>query len=249
MNNIIALPKITVITVTYNGEETLENTITSVLNQTYKNIEYIIVDGESNDSTLEIIKKYDSIIWISEKDKGIYDAMNKGVNLATGDFIIFLGADDVFLDFDVVNRVVALGLKKDALNYGNVYFKCSSMIYFGKYKKSDLFHHNICHQSIFYPTNFLKQHSYDLQYKVYADWELNIKAISVLDMNYLGIPITIFNESGISSHVKDSFLKNRKKIIKEYFGILGLLTYFITNLRYVVRLVVKKIYYVTLIDK
>ena len=73
MNNIIALPKITVITVTYNGEETLENTITSVLNQTYKNIEYIIVDGESNDSTLEIIKKYDSIIWIDGK---CYDEIN-----------------------------------------------------------------------------------------------------------------------------------------------------------------------------
>ena len=91
-------PLITVVTVVYNGEKFLEETILSVINQTYDNVEYIIIDGGSTDGTLDIIKKYEHAIdyWVSENDKGIYDAMNKGVKLSYGSFICVLNADDYY---------------------------------------------------------------------------------------------------------------------------------------------------------
>src|SRR4051812_41105410 len=93
------LPLISVITVVYNGAATLERTIKSVLKQTYKNIQYIIIDGRSNDGTIDIIKKYEKYIsyWVSEPDKGIYDAMNKGVAAATGTLVGILNSDDYYV--------------------------------------------------------------------------------------------------------------------------------------------------------
>lgn len=93
-------PLITIITAVFNGEKTLEQTILSVINQSYDNLEYIIIDGGSKDGTLDIIKKYEDAIdyWISESDGGIYDAWNKGVKLSSGTWIAFLGADDIYLD-------------------------------------------------------------------------------------------------------------------------------------------------------
>jgi glycosyltransferase involved in cell wall biosynthesis len=101
-------PLISIITVTFNAEKYLVDTISSVANQTYKNIEHIIVDGGSTDLTLQIIKKYKDEIstWVSEPDKGISDAMNKGISLSTGEYIIFLHADDYFFNNDVINRAV-----------------------------------------------------------------------------------------------------------------------------------------------
>ena len=99
-------PKITIVTITYNAQSTIEETLKSVVNQSYKNIEHIIVDGCSNDNTLEICKKFPHITRIiSEPDKGVYDAFNKGLKLATGDLIGFLNADDVFFSNDSVSEI------------------------------------------------------------------------------------------------------------------------------------------------
>ena len=97
-------PLITVITVVYNGASTVEGTIQSVINQTYSNIEYIVVDGGSNDGTIEILKRYEHAIdyWVSEKDGGIYDAMNKGIALASGAYVGMLNADDMFAGQEVI---------------------------------------------------------------------------------------------------------------------------------------------------
>jgi len=94
-------PLITIITVVYNGEKYLEETIKSVINQTYPNVEYIIIDGGSTDGTLDIIKKYEDYIdyWVSEKDKGIYDAMNKGILVSNGKYLLFLNADDFLITY------------------------------------------------------------------------------------------------------------------------------------------------------
>lgn len=96
--NLTSKPLVSIITAVYNGQEYLEETIQSVLNQTYDNIEYIIIDGGSTDGTIEIIKKYEDRLdyWISEKDNGIYDAWNKGVQNTSGEWIAFLGADDIY---------------------------------------------------------------------------------------------------------------------------------------------------------
>jgi len=102
-------PLITIITVVFNGAATLEHTILSVVEQTYKNIEYIVIDGGSTDGTLNILRKYEDKIdfWVSEKDAGIYDAMNKGIALATGEYIGLLNSDDFFANSEVLEKIAA----------------------------------------------------------------------------------------------------------------------------------------------
>lgn len=219
-------PLISVVTVVYNGESTLEQTIKSVVNQTYNNIEYIIIDGDSEDGTLDIIKRYDEVIdyWQSESDSGIYDAMNKALDLANGDFLIFLGADDCFFQNNTISLCLEK-LKADSLNYGVVYFRNHPYIYWGKFLKTQIFYQNICHQAIFYPKNFYKKYKYNLQYKIYADWEMNIKAYSKCKFNYLPIVISIFNEVGASSVKKDDFKRDKKKIIITNFGFIHYIIY------------------------
>ena len=116
-------PTFSVITITYNAAATLEDTIQSVITQTYHHIEYIVVDGASKDSTLQIAEKYRTNIskLISEPDKGLYDAMNKGIGMATGDYLIFLNAGDCFHDDSTLQRIVSglKGLELPDIIYGN----------------------------------------------------------------------------------------------------------------------------------
>ena len=124
--------KITIITVSYNAATSIEPTILSVINQTYPNIEYIVIDGGSNDGTVDIIKKYQNKIsyWVSEPDKGIYDAMNKGIRMATGDWINFMNAGDTFFCDTSLNLLFIPEPESDIdIIYGDTEF-----IYaFGKY--------------------------------------------------------------------------------------------------------------------
>ena len=104
--------KISLITVTFNSSETLRDTIQSVLLQSYPNVEYIIVDGHSQDTTIEIIKKYEPLFqgrlkWISEKDSGLYDAMNKGIRMATGDIVGIINSDDFYVNNTVIARIIS----------------------------------------------------------------------------------------------------------------------------------------------
>ena len=126
--------KFSIITVTYNSVNSIEKSIRSVLAQSYPDREYIIIDGGSKDGTVDIIRHYSDRInyWVSEPDKGIYDAMNKGIKIATGDYLIFMNADDVFADTEVLQKVAGL-IKADAdVIYGNwrtVTKQASSNIY------------------------------------------------------------------------------------------------------------------------
>jgi glycosyltransferase involved in cell wall biosynthesis len=216
---------LSIVTVTFNAEILIEKTIKSLLGQLNEEVEYIIVDGFSTDKTLEIIRKYEERIdkIISEKDLGIYDAMNKGINLSSGEYIFFLNAGDI-LNCDVINKILEL-LKKRKIDflYGNVnqISKEKKVIYNGEFNKYKISKDNICHQSIFYRKRKLVEYGmFDLQYKLYADWVMNIKFFSRSEfVFYINYVISDYDMTGISSTSKDEkFMKDRSMIVRNELG-------------------------------
>ena len=212
-------PLISIVTVSYNAVKDIEKTILSVLNQTYPNIEYIIIDGGSTDGTLDIIKKYEDKIsyWVSEHDKGIYDAMNKGIVKANGDYLFFLGADDkVICDF---NEIVLFFKDKNTVYYGDVLFGEGGRRYDGEFDTNKLLDTNISHQSIFYPKICFLNNFYNLKYKLYADYEMNIRLWNKFKFIYINKTITIYGTEGVSSLNKDlEFKKDFPLIIYRNLG-------------------------------
>lgn len=171
------LPLITVVTVVYNGAAFLEETIQSVINQTYPNVEYIVIDGGSTDGTLDIIRKYEQAIdyWVSEKDAGIYDAMNKGVSLANGGWIYFLGADDKIFSKNTFGTVFRSIADNIMIVYGNVSYNDGSE--FDSVVNYKMFFVNkLHHQATFYNVKIFKSFRYDLSYPVVSDYELNLRS-------------------------------------------------------------------------
>lgn len=200
--------KITVVTVCLNAEKTIKNTIESVLNQTYKNIEYIIIDGQSSDRTMEVIVRYKSdsrIVIVSEKDNGLYNAMNKAIRLSLGDYIIFMNSGDVFSDNEVVACFVKC-LNSDIV-YGNAIrvFQNKNVkeTYKGKYKLLLLVLKGrmMCHQAVFTKTTIMKQYEFDEQYIICADYDFIVRAMKYkCSMNYVDRDVCIVdNVEGISS--------------------------------------------------
>lgn len=169
-------PHISIITISYNAAKDIENTILSVLKQTYPNIEYIIIDGGSTDGTLDIIKKYQDRIsyWVSEPDKGIYDAMNKGTLKATGMWLNFMNAGDTFYDEQILEKVFK---DKDWSNtdviYGDVVYihpdreDIRKAVPLKRIKVGIPF----CHQSVFVRTKLQQKYLFDTTYKICADYD------------------------------------------------------------------------------
>lgn len=174
-----------IITLCFNSEKTIERTILSVLNQTYTNFEYIIIDGGSTDSTLEIIEKYkdkfgDKLKVISEKDNGIYDAMNKGIRLSTGDLVGIINSDDYY-EYDSLENIK----NKYNFNKYEIVYGITRMID-SREKEINLIRQghnfldrgNICHQACFISLSIHKDfYEYDLQYKYAADYDFMLKSI------------------------------------------------------------------------
>jgi Glycosyltransferases involved in cell wall biogenesis len=219
--------KLSVIICTYNSSKTLPEALDSVLAQSYDEYEILIMDGLSSDGTIEIIKSYEKkfngkLRFVSEKDEGVYDAMNKGIDLAKGDWIYFLGSDDVFYSKDVLERV-SQEAEESGLEvvYGNVKWGETERIYDGEFSRLKLLNDNICHQSIFYKRNlFQKFGKFDLEYKVWADYLFNIKWFNDngTKRKYTNIVIAKYNTEGLSSKAGDKkFIKNKEKIIRKYF--------------------------------
>lgn len=232
-------PKVSVITVCYNAEEFIENAIYSVLNQSYENIEYIIIDGASKDNTVSIINKYRSVMacFISEPDKGMYEAMNKGIKAATGDILYFLNSDDVFYDEYVVENVVKVFQKNNnvELIYGPIIIRDpttnESFIKPHDYiTKSYFIYNSICQQGIFYKASvFNKCGQFNDTYKIVGDYEWELRAFYKYNIKrkyYEGI-IAIFRDGGMCNCDKFSDLhaKERTKVIKEYFNIFVIYKY------------------------
>jgi glycosyltransferase involved in cell wall biosynthesis len=163
-------PKISIITVVYNGIDYMEQTIQSVIGQTYFSKEYIVIDGGSVDGTIDIIRKYKTKIdkWISEVDGGIYDAMNKGINMATGDWIIFMNCGDFFYDRFVLDRIFANPIPDDiALINGKTKIRSSWGVFL---KPQTELWKSFSHQSIFSRSEIAKKYSFNLEFKVSSDY-------------------------------------------------------------------------------
>ena len=153
-------PLISVVTVSYNAVSVIEQTIFSVINQTYPNVEYIIIDGGSTDGTVDIIKKYADKItyWVSEPDKGIYDAMNKGIELATGEWINFMNAGDSFYSFSILELIFGQTIFSNDIIYGDTLFLAPNLEYVRKTLPLDTISRCMPfgHQSTFVNTLFIK---------------------------------------------------------------------------------------------
>lgn len=211
-------PLLSVITVSYNAKDTIEKTINSVINQTYPNIEYIIIDGGSKDGTIDIIRKYSKYItyWISEPDKGIYDAMNKGIIAANGQWINFMNAGDIFYNNHTIESI-------HFENFNNHYTK---VIYGDTIKRKTNSEKRItpknvshitrgiicCHQSTFVSLINKSEIIFDINYKISSDYNQLYKIYNKYKKNtfkYIPQIVSIFDgEYGLSS-------KNRLQLFKE----------------------------------
>ncbi len=207
--------KISVVTVCYNAVDTIEETMLSVLNQTYTNVEYIIIDGGSTDGTVDIIKKYADRLayWVSEPDRGIYDAMNKGIAAATGDYINFMNSGDKFVDNDTIKNAVNIfpnnidiifgdSIEKD--NQNNIFFKkCSANP--DDLKNGPTYRHG----ASFVRSSIHKSHLFDLLKECQFGFGLDYNNIWTLyqegyKFQKIELPILIYEKEGISCNAAKS---------------------------------------------
>jgi glycosyltransferase involved in cell wall biosynthesis len=215
MSKIPSNPILTIIIPTYNSGGTLEIALKSIINQTVNDIEILIIDGLSIDNTLKIVEKhkleFPNINVISEKDKGIYDAMNKGVLMAKGTWLYFMGSDDSLYESTTIEQFLNNAeLKNNEIVYGNVYSTFFNGSYDGLFTYSKFINQNICHQAIFFRKSvFNKTGKYNLKYKAYADWNHNISWFfsSKISKIYINQIIANFAYGGFSSVFDDVAFK------------------------------------------
>lgn len=216
--------KISVITVCFNAALCIEETIKSVINQKYNDFEYIIVDGKSTDGTIQIIEKYQSNIskWISEPDNGIYNAMNKAVKMANGEYCIFMNAGDMFLN-PLVLKQVSLFLE-DGFDYlaGNeISVKNGKMIEYvcapEKITTQLFVQKSLSHQASFIKRQLLLQHPYDENLRMVSDWKFCIQTLIFEQATYRAIDVDVckFNHEGITFKQMDLGRKERLEVLQE----------------------------------
>ena len=240
MNN----PKISVVTVVYNDVDHIESTIKSVISQTYPHIEYIVIDGGSTDGTVDIIKKYKNSIayFISEKDNGIYDAMNKAINAANGEWISFINSWDSFYSNDVIEKIFSNRFKNGVdVIYGDV---CLITVdgnlikTFGKLKP-DMVPFNLCHQSTFTKTRLLKKYKYDTSYRIAADMDFFNKINKNENSIFEYIPIIIANyECGHGTSANNLWKK-----YSEYRRLKDVKLSSISGIKHYIKDIIKYLYY------
>lgn len=207
-------PLISVVTICYNAKNDLEKTILSVLSQTYQDIEYIIIDGGSTDGTVDIIHKYSERLfyWISEPDKGIYDAMNKGMDRATGSWINFMNAGDTFCDNEVIKNIFGYNDLSDySVIYGDCYVSKLNQLQYLKASSMKKVHVQMpfCHQSSFIRKTRLR---FSIDLKIAADYQMiyeYYRMNGISSFLYISKPISVFDATGIST-------TNNNLLQKEY---------------------------------
>ena len=221
--------KISVILVTYNAAGTLKKCLESILSQKYPFIELIVIDGDSTDSTTEILNKNTDRItyWKSEKDGGIYYAMNKALNHITGQWVYFIGADDELLP--AFSDIAAELTDPYTIYYANVCVNGAKRV--GKLTKYQMAKSGPYHQAMIYPTAVFEKYKFNTRYKISADFALTLQLCGdeSFRFSYKDYIIANFNDQGISgTHVDACFQKDKAGLILKNFG-------FITWLRYRIR--------------
>ncbi len=237
------LPKLSIITVVYNAKDLIERTIKSVLEQTYPNIEYIIIDGNSSESTVEIIKRYNDYIdqWISEPDRGLYDAMNKGLALARGDYVIFLNAGDTFYSAHTIQKCFDFWEPHTDILYGETLIvdvtgkpigerrlKAPEQLSWKSFRDGMM----VCHQSVIVRRSLAK--NYNLLFKIAADFEWVLLALkeakSIVNTHQY---IACFLDGGLNKQKIPLALKERFFIMCRHYGFFStLFRHFIIGIRF-----------------
>lgn len=216
--------KVSVVTVSFNSGKTIERTVQSVLAQNYSNLEFIIIDGASKDDTLEILAKYGDRISkvISEPDKGIYDAMNKGVQAASGDLIHFLNSDDWYAESNVVSEMMKKASSLDQMYHGKIAYlhadgKVSNLG--GPVVLEDLkFELRNFHQpATFFPKKFFAElGNFDLKYRVASDYELMRRFLTAKPSVFVDVTVTKMSDGGASATLIGKAVKETADIAKKF---------------------------------
>lgn len=241
-------PRFSIITVTYNAGELIENTIRSVMAQTYKNIEYIIVDGDSTDDTLQVVGKYKEHIHmiVSEPDKGLYDAMNKGMELATGDYLCFLNAGDGFHEDNTLQLMVQsiTGSKLPDILYGETAIVdiAGRFLYMRRLStpehltwKSFKQGMRVCHQAFFTRQTLLEP--YDLRFRFSADFDWCIRMMKkARSLHNTHLTIIDYLDEGMTTRYRRASLKERFRIMAKHYGGVNTVVY---HVWFVLRLILK----------
>jgi glycosyltransferase involved in cell wall biosynthesis len=203
-------PHLSIIIPTFNSERTLEATLESIRIQTRRDLEVIVIDGRSTDRTLDIANRFKEQIAdlriYSERDLGIYDAMNKGVTKARGKWLYFLGSDDTLYESSVLERVFSEPIPDQTMMvYGRILEAVTNSItpidfYFGNLVK-----YNICHQAIFYSQEVFKKYKYSLNYGLLGDWDLNLRVVGRHENLIYPVDVLIcrYSGSGLTTEWKE----------------------------------------------
>ena len=210
-----------IITINFNNKTGLAQTIKSVICQTYNDYEYIIIDGGSSDGSVKVIKENNNFIhfWVSEKDNGVYHAMNKGVAQAHGDYCIFMNSGDCFHAPNILDSIKDY---QEDIICGKV-IKGNDTTASGLTKPTitlvDLMRASLPHQAMFIKRELLVKHPYDEQYKILSDWKFSIEAIVFANCTFRNIDVIVadYDTSGISTNSNGLLPKEREQILKEMF--------------------------------
>lgn len=222
------MPKISVITVNLNDIDGLRKTVESTLSQNFKDFEFIIVDGGSTDGSKEYISEMDSHFahWISEGDSGIYNAMNKGIKIAKGDYVYFLNSGDIFYSDDTLQKVSEKTVTGLDLYYGNLIYswpKKQELVSFPSVLSYQFFViDNINHQACFIKRSLFEEiFFYNEAYKIISDWEFLIYAVCKKEISYqhLEMVISIYDTTGISTNINNrkAIYADKDEVIQKYF--------------------------------
>ena len=219
-------PLISIITVVRNGEQYLEQTIRSVLNQTYENIEHIIVDGGSADGTLDIIRRFENRIayWMSEPDEGIYHAMNKGSRIASGDYALYLNADDYLYRNDSIEQALRFGLDGNEwplLIVGKVIYAAKDKLFRDwvyPTSESQIHRYNPPHQATLIGLPIYKQVFYNHFLKLRGDYDFwaALRLQGLFQFKYVDSTISVFRLGGVSNNAKKEYFKYVEKAMSRY---------------------------------